>query len=104
MVINGDNQDKLPIIIERIVIKHTTKQIYLGTIITDSGKLSNDVNLLLKSKSPNISVKLTNFCKTNILCPMDIKFNVLNTCVYHFQVKLGLIMVKKFMKHNSEML
>ena len=40
-----------------------------------------DVALNIEDKSPNLTIKFSNFCRKNFLAPLDTKLTVLNTCV-----------------------
>lgn len=81
MVINGEEIDKLPIVLNSGTIRYTQKQNYLGAIISDSGNISQDVRLQMKKIGPRMNIKLSNFCIKNKSCPFDIKLKVLDSCV-----------------------
>ena len=41
----------------------------------------HDVNLYVAEKRSNVTIKYANFCRKNLLAPLDLKLHVLNTCV-----------------------
>ena len=49
--------------------------------MTDGGSLKKDVQRYVDKKRANVSVKYTNFCKTNRNAPLHVKLDVLDTCV-----------------------
>ena len=77
MCINGNNEDDLQAItVEEITLKQTTCEIYLGSAITNSTKLSTDVNTDIKNRQLSI-VKYYAFLRNNRNAPVDIKLKVL---------------------------
>ena len=54
---------------------------YLGVKISDCGIIKKDVELFVEDKRANVTIKFGNFCRKNFLAPLDIKLDVLNTCV-----------------------
>ena len=40
-----------------------------------------DIQLYLREKRSNVTVKYGHFCETNNLAPLDVKLQVLNTCM-----------------------
>ena len=81
MIINGEDDEKYPILLNEGTIKYTKQHPYLGTIITDSGNIKGDIDLQIKGKKPKINIKLNNFCFQNKSCPISIKYNVLDACI-----------------------
>ena len=73
------------------LLKYTSEIVYLGVIITDIGSIKHDVHLYINKKRPNVSIKFTNFCKTNRNAPLYVKLEVLEKCVSSAltYVKLG---------------
>jgi hypothetical protein len=63
------------------VLKYKSSFEYLGVIISDTGVLKNDVNSYVVKKSANVTVKFTNFCRTNKSAPFHVKLDVLDKCV-----------------------
>ena len=51
-------------------LSYKSKHKYLGSIITGTGKISDDVNLMVKAKSKDVVVKLSTFVYTNKHVPV----------------------------------
>ena len=49
----------------------------IGVIVTDIGSIKHDVQLYINKKRANVSIKYTNFCKTNRNAPFFVKLEVL---------------------------
>ena len=82
LVINPSNTDnRRNLVLDSGVLKYRKKIEYLGVIISDSASIKEDVKSFIHVKRPNISVKFSNFCKTNRNAPLDVKLKVLDTCV-----------------------
>ena len=75
MVVNGEDIDRLPIHLGDVCIRHCTDYVYLGSIITEDGKLSSSIleHALEKEKSLN---KLILFLSSNSNAPFSIKVKV----------------------------
>jgi hypothetical protein len=81
LIINPTKDDrKSSIILNSGVLKYKPKFDYLGVIVSDSGLLKEDVKSFIDRKCGNISVKFTNFCKTNKHAPLHVKLDVLDKC------------------------
>ena len=82
LIINPKKNDrKSSIILDSGVLKYTSSFEYLGVIISDTGILKEDVKSYVEKKSANVTVKFTNFCRTNNNAPFHVKLDVLDTCV-----------------------
>ena len=81
LIINPGKEDrKSSIILSSGVLKYKSKFDYLGVIVSDTGLLKEDVKFFIDRKCGNISVKFTNFCKTNKHAPLHVKLDVLDKC------------------------
>ena len=72
---------KSSIILDSGVLKYKPSFEYLGVIVSDTGMLKEDVKKYVEKKSANVTVKFTNFCKTNHNAPFYVKLDVLDKCV-----------------------
>ena len=63
------------------VLKYKPSFDYLGVIVSDTGLLKDDVKTYVERKSGNVSVKSTNFCKSNKNAPLHVKLDILDKCV-----------------------
>ena len=54
--------------------------------MSDSGLLKEDVKSFVVRKNGNVSVKPTNFCKTNKNAPLHVKLDVLDKCARAFLI------------------
>ena len=82
LIINGKEYDyKCDIVMKNGVLpyKHVVK--YLGALISDTGSIKTDVDLYVKEKRPDLTIKFSNFCKKNYLAPLSVKLQVLLSCV-----------------------
>lgn len=81
LIINPKKEDRRScIILNSGVLKYKAKFDYLGVIVSDSGLLKDDVKSFIDRKNGNVSVKFTNFCKTNKNAPLHVKLEVLDKC------------------------
>ena len=81
LIINPKSEDRRSsIILNSGVLKYKPKFDYLGVIVSDSGLLKEDVKSFVVRKNGNVSVKFTNFCKTNKNAPLHVKLDVLDKC------------------------
>ena len=62
------------------VVKYTASTIYLGAFIMDSGSIISEIDNDIKSKGPNVKVKLTNFVNNNERTPLKFKVRVMEAC------------------------
>ena len=63
------------------VLKYKPSFDYLGVIVSDTGLLKVDVKTYIERKTGNVSVKYTNFCKSNKNAPLHVKLDILDKCV-----------------------
>ena len=81
MVINGSGDDKDDIELDGYGILPITNEIMiLGTPISESGSLREDLNTHLNVRYKN-SIKFLNFIRENRSAPTSIKLKVLTSCV-----------------------
>ena len=81
-IINGMKDDvKCHLKLRSGWLKYNSVQKYLGAIFTDSGSLSNDVNLFLKQKTKEINVKFASFLIKNEYAPIAVKLQVVDACI-----------------------
>ena len=82
MIINGKaNDHKVKLDIGHGYLTYTSIYKNLGYYNIDSGKLSDDFDLNVKNKRANLTIKYLNFCRTNFMAPLKVKFDVLNVCL-----------------------
>ena len=55
--------------------------VYLGVIISDTGKISDDLDAHVADRSKSVFVKLSNFIKNNNFAPVTIKLKILKSCL-----------------------
>ena len=81
LIINPKEGDRRScIILNTGVLNYKSKFDYLGVIVSDTGVLKDDVKSFMVRKNGNVSVKFTNFCKTNKNAPLHVKLEVLEKC------------------------
>ena len=82
LFVNGKIDDvKCRIELDKGFLDYKKQLIYLGVMISDTGNIKEDITSLVDDKRSNVTIKFTNFCAKNFLAPLDIKFNVLRSCV-----------------------
>ena len=82
VIINGkldDTKEKLDI--GSGFLSYTQFCTYLGTTISDSGKLKDGLEKNIFEKRSNITIKFPNFYRSNYMAPISIKFDVLKACL-----------------------
>ena len=86
-MINGAIHDiKTNLFLKNGILKFKSALTYLGVKISDTGYIMYDIQLYLREKRSNVTVKYGNVCKTNNLAPLDVKIQVLNTCVQYLSM------------------
>ena len=80
LVINGSDADKVSISIGNDNIPSTSKLLLLGSWLTESGSLAQDLCLHIKYRFKSC-IKFFNFLRTNRLAPITVKLKVLCSCV-----------------------
>ena len=81
LIINGNDAEKVDLVLKNGVLDYCSVMKYLGVKISDCGILKKDIERFLNDKRANITIKFGNFCRKNYLAPFDVKLDVLNTCV-----------------------
>ena len=74
------DDDHEPVITQNIELKITSCEVYLGSSITKSFKLIDDVNADIKMRTSNV-IKYFAFLRNNRNAPVEIKLLVLEACV-----------------------
>ena len=80
MVINGSKEDKKPIEFGSRYINHTECITLLGSHLSQSGNLSDDLNSDFCSRFRSC-IKYYNFLRSNRRAPLSVKLEVLKACV-----------------------
>ena len=80
IVINGDECDKQEFILPYGSIKHVNVVTLLGSQLTESGNLDDDLEYHMKKRFQAVT-KFYNFIRSNKLAPTSIKLKVLDACV-----------------------
>ena len=80
MCVNGDEEDQQPIEIDDLLLNQTKCEVYLGSGITNSTKLIDDVNADIKNRQISV-VKFYAFLRTNHNAPVDVKLKVNDACI-----------------------
>ena len=80
MVINGSNDDKQNIVLNIGDISSSAEVLILGTPLSETGRLKDDLKLHLDLRFKNC-IKFFNFIRNNKLAPIAIKLKVLTACV-----------------------
>ena len=82
LIINGKEGDiKEGLRLSNGLLKYNPIVKYLGTKISDTGNISGDIDRNINAKRSSVTIKFGNFCRKNFLAPLDVKLQVLNTCV-----------------------
>ena len=81
IVINGKDLDKADFVLPRGIIRNTEFITLLGSQISRTGKLKDDLNLHTKKRFHAIN-KFYNFLRNNKLAPISVKLKVLEACVF----------------------
>ena len=80
IVVNGDACDKEDIIIDSGKIRNVDNITLLGSKISESGRIQNDLNLHMQNRFYAVS-KFYNFIRSNKLAPISVKLKVMEACV-----------------------
>ena len=81
MCVNGnEEEDAQPMVFEKIKIDVTKCEVYLGSAITDSVRIIDDVNEDIKLRQTSV-VKYFAFLINNFYAPIDVKLKVLDACL-----------------------
>ena len=80
MVINGNNVDREPIIVNNLTIKHCDKYIYLGSPFTADGSIATAIKVHAQEKMAHFN-KFISFLHKNNHLPFVIKKRVFDACM-----------------------
>ena len=81
MCVNGSKDDELVSLnIDDLILSATSCEVYLGSAITNSNKLSDDVNADIKMRHVGV-VKYFAFLRNNAHAPVSVKLKVLDVCL-----------------------
>ena len=81
MCVNSSNdEDLIPFQLENLTLDTTSCEVYLGSAITNSTKVSDDVNADIKQRQSSV-IKYFAFLRNNSNAPVDIKLKVLEACI-----------------------
>ena len=87
IIINGKrHHNKCTLELDDGQLKYKSKLCYVGVMTGDKGNIKQDIRNSFNEKKGNITVKFTNFCSKNYLAPLDVKLQVLNSCVVFFLI------------------
>ena len=76
---SNDPEDKKPLLFQNLQLKSTTKEVYLGSMITNSTKIEDDVIADVKHRQVSV-VKFFAFLRTNKNAPVVVKMKCLDAC------------------------
>ena len=80
MVVNGDNEDKEPILYNDMVINYSKQYIYLGSPFTDDGSPSTAIKIHANNKMCHV-LKFVSFVKRNNDVPFMVKKRIFDAAV-----------------------
>ena len=80
IVINGSAEDRNEVAFDAGKILHTDELMILGSPISSTGKLKQDLKLHLEKRFKNC-IKYFNFVRSNKVAPISVKLKVLTACV-----------------------
>ena len=81
MCVNSkENEDLQPIELQNLTLNQTVSEIYLGSAITNSSKIVDDVNADIKLRQKSV-VKYFAFLRSNSNAPVHVKLKVLDACI-----------------------
>ena len=80
MVINGDENDKQPLIVGNLKIKHCDHYLYLGSSFTSDGNTSSAIATDAKLRMCQV-MKFISYIEKNNDTPFHIKLKVMNACL-----------------------
>ena len=79
--VNSDDvNDSEPITVDGVTLRSEKSEIYLGSVITDSFRLIDDVEADIKHRQINV-IKFFAFIRTNVNAPVSVKLIGLQACV-----------------------
>ena len=80
MVINGEEHDKYPLIVEDLVVRWCEQYVYLGSVITADGMSSSAIAADAKIRMAQV-MKFISFVQKNNDVPFFVKMRVFKACV-----------------------
>ena len=80
MVINGTNVDRYDFAVGKVIVKHATSYIYLGSPFTENGNINSVIKMHVKSRVKDLN-KFKIFCKKNETMPYMFKKQVLEAVI-----------------------
>ena len=80
LVINGSKEDMVTITVKNVKVKHATSYIYLGSPVTEDGKISSVIEIHLKCRIADLN-KFKLFCKKNETMPFKFKMKVFKAVI-----------------------
>ena len=81
MCVNNVKDDRsVALTIDDLILCETACEVYLGSAITNSTKLADDVNADIRLRQVNV-VKYFAFLRSNAHAPVDVKLKVLDACL-----------------------
>ena len=81
MCVNGSEEDATKsMTFDDLILSATSCEVYLGSSITNSTKISDDVDADIKMRQCNV-VKYFAFLRSNANAPIDVKTKVLDACI-----------------------
>ena len=69
---SADINDHLPITVDGVVLENKKEEVYLGSVITNSYRLIDDVEADIRKRQVNV-IKFYAFLRSNSNAPVDIK-------------------------------
>ena len=79
---SSSDEDQLPIAIEDLTLDVTSAEVYLGSVITNSAKFTDDMKADVKHRHISI-VKYFAFLRCNRNAPTDVKLKALEACTLY---------------------
>ena len=76
----NDTGDEEPLQLQNLLLNPTCSEVYLGSVITNSPKIADDVNADIKHRQLSI-VKYYAFLRSNRNAPLDVKMKTLDACL-----------------------
>ena len=76
---SSEIDDHLPITVDGVVLENKKEEVYLGSVITNSRRLIDDVEADIRKRQVNV-IKFYAFLRSNSNAPVDVKTKVLQAC------------------------
>ena len=82
LIINGkDNDYKSDLTLANGLLEYKSVVTYLGVLISDIGSTKHDIGIYVDAKRSNVLIKFGNFICKNELAPINIRLEILDSCV-----------------------